>query len=231
MARYDNEEPRILPEPQVPEPDRESGGSRREPLHSGGFGGGAVAARREHFPKYQFEGGVKPPPQYRHDNYGHEKEGAKVRKKLGKDFGIGAIPRSPLPDGIQSLTIFQPEILMKTSAWENPSPGVRRIQDTLSEMTISWWEDKNQNVTIAANLSFDDACRLCLEEGVPSFVAIIFPEERDSFRTVYMVSERGGMKKKREHRVTGITPSEVLEKAESTLGFKVPLPPSTPTES
>ena len=226
MARYDNERPPYL----TPTPKTEKKQDEKNESPSGGgrgYGGGSTTAapRREWLPKYH--GGEKAPPYYRHEDYGHEKEQPKKPKKLGGSYGIGAIPRSTLPEGVTTITVFQPEILMSANnGWVIPATGVRFVQDEMITRNIPWWEDKKKEVTAAANLSVEDATSLCLGNNVPSFIHISFGEARDSFHTIHYRKDRTGMKKKREHRVTGINPAEVLDKVQSTLGMTIPKIPS-----
>ena len=235
MARYDNEKPPYIPNPQAdpapaPKPEEKQEEKNESSFGGGGgYGGGSITVvpRREWLPKYHFNGGEKQPPHYRHEDYGHEKEQPKKPKKLGGSYGIGAIPRSPLPKGVTSITVFQPEILMSANnGWDKPAMGVRFIQDAMIERGIPWWEDKKKDVTAAANLSVEDATNMCLSNNVPSFIHISFGEAWDSFHTIHYVKDRIGMKKKKEHRITGINPAEVLDKVQSTLGMTVPKIPS-----
>ena len=182
-----------------------------------------VVPRKEWFPKRRSNGGEKPPPSYRHEDYGHEKQPPWKPNKLGEDYGIGAISRSPLPPGITSITVFQPEILMHASqGWVKPAMGVRFVQDEMIARNILWWNDKKKDVTAAANISVEDATNMCLNNNVPSFIHISFGEAWDSFHTIHYVNGRTGMRKKREHRITGINPAEVLDKVQSTLGIIIP---------
>lgn len=226
MARYDNERPPYIPEPKE---DPAAAAKPEEKQDEKNFGVGATTAapRRDRFPKYHFNGGEKAPPHYRHEYYGHEKEQPKKPKKLGGNYGIGAIPRSTLPEWVTTITVFQPEILMSAkNGWVKPAMGVRFVQDEMITRNIPWWEDKMKEVTAAANLSVEDATSLCLSNNVPSFIHISFGEAWDSFHTIHYRKDRTGMKKKKEHRVTGINPAEVLDKVQSTLGMTIPKIPS-----
>lgn len=231
MARYDNERPPYIPKPKetpapAPEP-KEKQNEKNKSSFDGGGGYGTVVPRREWLPKYHFNGGEKTLLYYRHEDYGHEKEQPKKPKKLGGNYGIGAIPRSTLPEGVTSITVFQPEILMPANhGWVKPAMGVRFVQDEMITRNIPWWEDKKKEVTAAANLSVEDATSMCLDNNVPSFIHISFGEARDSFHIIHYTKDRTGMKKKKERRIIGINPAEVLDKVQSTLGMTIPKIPS-----
>ena len=109
-----------------------------------------------------------------------------------------------------------------SQGWVKPAMGVRFVQDEMIARNILWWNDKKKDVTAAANISVEDATNMCLNNNVPSFIHISFGEAWDSFHTIHYVNGRTGMRKKREHRITGINPAEVLDKVQSTLGIIIP---------
>jgi hypothetical protein len=181
-----------------------------------------MVPRREWLPKYG-PGDGKPVTRYHYSGYGSGKPGAKRMGKLGSSYGLGAESRSPLPPGVTSVTLFHPEGMMADGrGWVPPPPGVRDMQEHFIGKGIPWWEDRERDVTCAANLSREEAEALCLEYRVPSFLRITFGEGWDSFHVLQMKEERGKMKRRREFRVSGVNPQEVLEVAERTVGLKIP---------
>ena len=109
MARYDNERPPYIPNPQAdpapaPKPEEKQEEKNESSFGGGGgYGGGSmtVVPRREWLPKYHFNGGEKPPPHYRHEDYGHEKEHritginpAEVLDKVQSTLGM-TVPKIP----------------------------------------------------------------------------------------------------------------------------------------
>lgn len=226
MARYDNEGPRRDTPQERPNKERETsehggGMTSRQPGH--GPACGTLVPRREWFPKYGPADG-KRVTRYRHDGYGHEPEPERGRRKLTDGCGVGAVPRSPLPEGARSLTVFQPERIMYSHpGWTAPAPGIIRLQEALTAAGVRWWEDRKRDVTVAADLSADRAAELCGQHAVPSFMHIAFGDGNDSFHAQHLRADRNGrMRKVREKRILGINPEEVLEKAESELGMKIP---------
>ena len=175
MARYDNEGPRRDTPQERPNKERETsehggGMTSRQPGH--GPACGTLVPRREWFPKYGPADG-KRVTRYRHDGYGHEPEPERGRRKLTDGCGVGAVPRSPLPEGARSLTVFQPERIMYSHpGWTAPAPGIIRLQEALTAAGVRWWEDRKRDVTVAADLSADRAAELCGQHAVPSFIPV-----------------------------------------------------------
>ena len=201
-----------------PAPKRAGGG--------GGCEGGPVVPRRERFPR-SFGPAEKAPVRYRHEDFGNEKPGPKQRKKLGSGYGIGAVPRSPLPEGVDSVTVFCPELLSGgREADVRLLAAIGRLKDGMAAGGIKWWEDRRTDVSCAANLSREQAEELCLSSGVDSFLRFDFGPERDSFRSARYSLGREGFREGRVHRVGGVNPTEILEKAEATAGVSIPkIPP------
>lgn len=230
MARYDNEGPKRQPPPAPEDPGRRDRRAQKESQSTSDSTSGHVPVygkpgpRRERFPRYNPAEG-KSVTRYRHQGYGHDKEGAPRRRKLTSGNGIGAVPRSPLPDGMLSVTLFQPEAVMDDlPGWTSPSRGLPFLRDALTGRGIPWWEDSGRDITAAGGLHLEEVRSLCEEHGIPSFAHIAVGEGMDSFHAVYAKRDDRGRrwKRVREYRIIGISPSEVLEKAGSVLGMKIP---------
>lgn len=237
MARYENEprpyapqrEPQRVPQPEDPpkDKDRDGGGSAGGRGRQGG-GGGTLVGRREWFHRREYGPAEPAPVRYHHEDLGHDKPSKPGRKKLGSGHGIGAVPHSPLPDGVESVTVFLPGLL----TGRHPSDvktlvALSRLKDGLAESGAAWWEDRKTGAVSALDISREAAEQACKAAGVDSFHRIAFGPDRDAFRSSRHTAARdGSFRESSIHMVTCVSPPEVLETAGKCTGFKIPeIPP------
>lgn len=231
MARYDNEPRPYAPDPKPERNESPESRSEDRPRRGGGGsgsanrkdGGGTLVPRREWFHYHSYGPAEQAPKRYRHEDFGSEKPAPKGRKKLGSGGGIGAVPRSPLPPGMDSITVFCPELLtIGRQADARTLARLSRVVDAFIADGVKWWEDKDRDVPVAANLSREDAERICTDVGLGAFLRMEFGTERDSFRSAMYTLGREGFREGRVHRVLCINPPEILEVAERTVGVRIP---------
>lgn len=227
MARYENES---WPHPSQPLPEK-----KPETIRSGETGeggqkrscedfGGTLVKRRERDYNRPLGPAAPPPVRYRHSDFGHEKEGTTPTKKLGSDNGIGAIPRSRLPEDVRSITVFVPELVTGSKMTDvKTQVALQKARDLLAGKGVRCGTDPKSDALTALDLDEKESLDAALESGAGSLLRIDINACRDGFSLAWYRQGRDGFRKGRVHRVRGVHPPEIMDKIENTAGIRIPV--------
>ena len=226
MARYENEP---WTHPSQPLPERKS-----EEIRSGETGeegqkrrcegfGRTIVKRSERDYNRPLGPAAPPPVRYRHSDFGHEKEGTTPTKKLGSDNGIGAIPRSRLPEDVRSITVFVPELVTGSKMADvRTQAALQKARDLLAGKGVRCGTDPKSDALTALDLDEKESLDAALESGTDSLLRIDINACRDGFSLAWYRQGRDGFRKGRVHHVSGIPPTEIMDKIERTAGIRIP---------
>lgn len=226
MARYENEPWTHLSQPlpkRKPKTIRsgETGEGVQKRCYEG-FGR-TIVKRHERDYNRPIGPATPPPVRYRHSDFGHEKEGTTPTKKLGSSNGIGAIPRSRLPEGIGSITVFVPELITGSKMADvRTQAALLKALDLLAGKAVRCGIDPKSDALTALDLDEKESLDAALKSGANSLLRIDINACRDGFNLAWYRQGRDGFRKERVHHVRGVHPPEIMEKIESTAGIRIP---------